>query len=124
MDKLWHDIRYAVRMLRRSPGFTAVAVLTLALGIGANTAMFSVVKAILLEPLQYKDADRLVVLNHYYQQLNLRAGISAPGYIRYRKNSQSFEQMAARSLVPWDANLTGQGEPERLRGSLVTANFF
>jgi putative ABC transport system permease protein len=124
MGTVLRDVHYAVRMLRRTPGFTALAVLTLALGIGANTAMFSVVKAILLEPLQYKDADRLIVLNHYYEQLNLRAGISAPGFVRYRQNSHSFEQMAARSLVPWDANLTGRGEPERLRGSLVTANFF
>jgi hypothetical protein len=66
MDTVLRDVYYAVRMLRRTPGFTAVAVLTLALGIGANTAMFSVIKAI-LEPLQCKDADRLVVLNHYYR---------------------------------------------------------
>src|SRR6185503_208422 len=98
MDTVLRDVQYAVRMLRRTPGFTGVALLTLALGIGANTAVFSVVKAILLEPLQYKDADRLVVLNHYYQQLNLRAGISAPGYVRYRNNNHSFEHVAARSL--------------------------
>jgi putative ABC transport system permease protein len=120
MENLWQDIHYAVRMLKKSPGFTAVAVLTLALGIGANTAMFSVVKAILLEPLRYQDSDRLVILNHYYPQL--RAGVSAPGYVYYRDNTHSFENMTAHTA--WDANLTGQGEPERLRGLLVSASFF
>jgi putative ABC transport system permease protein len=110
MDKLWLDIRYALRMLKRSPGFAAVAVITLALGIGANTAMFSVVKAILIEPLHYKDSDRL------------RANASAPGYVHYRDNNHSFENMAA--MTAWDANLTGPGEPERLRGLVTSASFF
>src|SRR5215475_12463459 len=109
-------------MLKRSPGFAAVAVITLALGIGANTAMFSVVKAILIEPLQYKDSARLVVLNHYYPQLNLRANASAPGYVHYRDNNHSFDSMAA--FAAWDANLTGHGEPERLRGLVASANLF
>src|SRR5262245_1835719 len=122
MEKLWQDIRYATRMLKKTPGFTAVAVLTLALGIGANTAMFSVVKAIVFEPLRYKDSDRLLILNHYYPQQNLMGGVSAPGYVYYRENTRSFENMTAHTA--WDANLTGQGEPERLRGLLVSANFF
>jgi putative ABC transport system permease protein len=109
-------------MLKKSPGFASVAVITLALGIGANTAMFSVVKAILIEPLRYAESERLVVLNHYYPQLNLRASVSAPGYVHYRNNSRSFENMTA--MQAWDANLTGQGEPERLRGLSVSANFF
>ena len=122
MDNLWQDLRYSIRMLKKSPAFTAVAVITLALGIGANTAMFSVIKAILLEPLRYKDSERLVVLNHYYPRLDLRASVSAPGYVHYRDTSRSFDSMAA--VTDWDANLTGQGEPERLRGLLVSANFF
>jgi putative ABC transport system permease protein len=122
VDELWLDIRYALRTLKRSPGFAAVAVITLALGIGANTAMFSVVKAILIEPLQYKDSARLVVLNHYYPKLDIRANASAPGYVHYRDNNHSFDKMTA--LTAWDANLTGHGEPELLRGLATSANFF
>jgi putative ABC transport system permease protein len=122
MDKLRQDIRYSLRMLKKSPGFAAVAIITLALGIGANTAMFSVVKAILLEPLDYKDADRLVMLNHYYAIVNVDGGMSAPGYVHYRDNNSVFENVAA--LADWTANLTGSGEPERLLGARVSFNFF
>jgi len=122
MDTIRQDIGYALRLLRKSPGFTAVAVITLALGIGSNTAMFSVVKAILIEPLRYKDSDRLVVLNQDYRQTGLQANVSAPGYIYYRDHNHSFDSIAA--FNPWDANWTGHGEPERLRGLFVTAGFF
>ncbi len=116
------DLRYGVRMLLKRPGFTLVAVLTLALGIGANTAIFSVVNAILLRPLSYKEPDRLVLINHNYPKLDLKASVSAPGYAHYRDHAQSFESVAA--VTNWNVNLTGDGEPERLQGMAVTSNFF
>jgi putative ABC transport system permease protein len=122
MEKLWHDLRYAIRMLKRSPGFAAVAIVTIALGIAANTAIFSVVKAILIEPLAYKDSDRLVVLNHYYAKVALDSSMSAPGYAYYRDNNRVFENMAA--FTGGGINLTGSGEPERLNGGRVSASFF
>jgi putative ABC transport system permease protein len=109
-------------MLLHNPGFTAVALIALALGIGANSAIFSVVNGILLRPLGYKDPARLVVLNHNYPKLDLKASVSAVGFNYYRDNAQSFEDMAA--YLPWPANLTESGEPERLQGMRVSASFF
>jgi predicted permease len=122
MDRFLQDIRYAFRTLLKAPAFTGVAVLTLALGIGANSAIFSVVDAVLIEPLPYREPQRLVVLNHFYPSLSLNASVSAAGYSHYRDTSASFENLAA--LGGWSANLTGDGEPERLRGLAVTSNFF
>jgi putative ABC transport system permease protein len=109
-------------MLKKSPGFTLVAVITLALGIGANSAIFSVVNAILLRSLAYQNPEQLVLINHNYPKINLKASVSAFGYTHYRDNAQSFENVAA--LSGWPANLTGQGEPERVSGQQVTPNFF
>jgi putative ABC transport system permease protein len=120
MGTIWQDIRYGYRMLWKSPGFTLVVVLALALGIGANSAIFSVVNAILLRPLPYKDPQQLVIINHNYPKLNLKATVSAPGYIYYRDHAQSFSEVAA--IGGWNANLTGGGEPERLQGMQVTTN--
>src|SRR5215470_2992095 len=122
MEGLFHDLRYGIRMLFNNPAFSAVALITLALGIGANSAVFSVIDGILLRPLGYKDPSRLVVLNHNYPKLDLKASVSAVGFNYYRDNSASFEHMAAFS--PWPANLTEAGEPERLQGLRVTADFF
>ncbi len=123
MDRLLNDIRYGVRTMLRSPGFTAVAVIALALGIGANTAIFSVVNALLLKPLPYKDADRLVLIWHSYPKLNLdQASVSAPSYIEYRDMTSSFEQVA--TATDWSVNLTGVGEPERVQGARVSYNLF
>src|SRR5947209_814292 len=122
MNTLWQDIRYAARMLWKSPGFTAVAVIAVALGVGANSAIFSVVNAVLLKPLAYKDPGQLVLINHNYKKIDLRASVSAPGYAYYRDNAKSFSDVAA--FGPMNVNLTGEGEPERLQGMSVTANFF
>ncbi|MDQ3803637.1 MAG: ABC transporter permease [Acidobacteriota bacterium] len=122
MQTLWQDVRYAARMLLKNPGFTAVAVVALALGVGANTAIFSVVNAVLLRPLAYKDPEQLVFINHNYQKTNLKASVSVPGYLHYRDNAKSFSGVAA--LAGWAVNLTGEGEPERLQGMAVTPNLF
>jgi putative ABC transport system permease protein len=122
MRTLLQDFRFAVRVLLKNPGFTAVAVITLALGIGTNTAIFSVVNTILLRPLAYKDPEQLVLINHNYPKIDLKASVSAPGYAHYRDNAKSFSALAAMS--GWNVNLTGDGEPERLQGAMVTANLF
>ncbi|MBI3423516.1 MAG: ABC transporter permease [Acidobacteria bacterium] len=127
MNYLWHDLRYGARMLRKQPFFTLVAVLTLALGIGANTAIFSVVNAVLLRPLPYAEADRLVVLWGNFLKLNIeRLPAKAAEYVDYREQTQSFAQVAASASE--DYNLTGAGQSdqlaERLAGTRVTANLF
>jgi predicted permease len=122
MDTLLQDIRYGVRVLFKQPGFTLIAVAALALGIGANSAIFSVVNALLLQPLPYKDPDQLVMIWHKYPHLNLeQASVSVPSYVEYRDQTGSFEQVAAGTS--WSVNLTGLGEPERVDAGLVSANF-
>ena len=121
MDTLLQDLRYGSRMLWKQPGFTVVAVMALALGIGANTAIFSVVNAILLRPLNYRDSDRLVQLNHNYPKLDLKASVSAIGYSHYRDNCEAFEAIGAGTS--WPVNLTETGDPERLQGMAVTHTF-
>ena len=123
MDSLLQDIRYSLRRLAKSPGFTLVVVLTLALGIGANTAIFSAVNAVLLRPLGYADPDRLVTIEHLYPSLGgLQAPVSVPGFRDYQALGRAFESMAVENR--WAANLTGQGEPERVPGARVTGRFF
>jgi putative ABC transport system permease protein len=123
MDTLLQNVRYAVRRLRNSPGFSAIVVITLALGIGANTAIFSVVNAVLLRPLPYREPERLVTIYHFYPGLNnLEAPVSAPGFRDYRDQTGLFQTVAVET--GWGANLTGMGDPERLRGTRVTAQFF
>jgi putative ABC transport system permease protein len=122
MDHLLQDLRYGLRTLRSRPGFTLVALLALAFGIGANTAIFSVLNAVLLRPLPYKDSSRLVMLWHDYSQMNLpKASLSVPSYLEYRDHVKAFESVAA--ATNWSANLTGVGEAERVQGARVTANF-
>src|SRR5262245_8643658 len=111
METLIQDLRYGTRMLLKQPGFTVVAVIALALGIGANTAIFSVVNTILLRPLNYKDSDRLVQIYHNYPKLDLKASVSGAGYSYYRDNADSFESVCAATILP--VNLTEAGEPER-----------
>jgi putative ABC transport system permease protein len=123
MESLLQDLRYGARMLAKKPGFTLIAALTLALGIGANTALFSVVNGVLLRPLAYRDPERLVWLGHTAAKSNQNAAISPPTFADYRNKCQSFENLTAL-LYSTAFNLTGEGEPERLQGRRVSANFF
>ncbi|MGH7646855.1 MAG: ABC transporter permease, partial [Gemmatimonadaceae bacterium] len=122
MDTLAGDIRYALRRLRAHPGFTAIVVLTLAFGIGANSALFSVVNTVLLRPLPYAEPDRLVTIQHDYPSLKLEAPVSAPGFRDYHDHTQLFTNVAVEG--DWQANLTGLGDPQRLRGTMVSGDFF
>ena len=115
------DLRYALRLLVRSPGFTVVAVLTLALGVGANTAIFSVVRAVLLAPLPFAAPDRLVSLWHAYPPSLPRAAMSAPGLDDLRAARHIFDEVTAFRLT--NQNLTGGGEPERLLVARTTQSF-
>ncbi len=120
---LLHDLRYAARMQRKNPAFTVIAVIALALGIGANTAIFSVVNTVLLRPLPYKDPERLVMVwedasRHGYP----RDTPAAANYVDWRDQNQVFEGMAAIADISF--NLTGAGDPERLEGRRVSATLF
>lgn len=131
MGNLLQDLRYGVRMLGKRPGFTLVAVLTLALGIGANTAIFSVVNAVLLNPMPYRDADRLV---QFWETNPLKswtqATVAPANLFDWQKQSQSFDEIAAYmgsdKSGPGIAGLqlTGPGEPERVKALFVTGNVF
>jgi putative ABC transport system permease protein len=123
MGTLRQDLTYALRRMRRSPGFTCVAVLTLALGIGANTAVYSVVNAVLLRPLPYSGSDRLVKIVPEYQKLHLRdVGLSVPEIEDLRNMSDVYEQVCA--TWPVSANLTGGDRPERIELLAVSPNYF
>src|SRR5258705_13990076 len=108
------DLRFAIRVLFKNPLFALIAVVTLALGIGANSAIFSVVNSVLLRPLPYKQSEELVLINHLYPKLDLRASVSVPAYLYYKDHTQSFQNMTA--VKDWEANLSGDGEPERVDG--------
>ena len=117
------DLRYALRMLRKQPVFTVIAALTLALGIGANTAIFSLVYQILLRPLPYANADRLVFVWNSYPGNNLaQAGVSIPDYLDRRTQTHSLEDAALITLR--NANLSDGGTPEQVRSAAVTPSFF
>jgi len=123
MDTLLNDIRYSLRSMRKSLGFTATAVLTIALGIGANTAIFSVVKGVLLEPFPYRDPDRIVQLyEKRMHQGRVRNPVSAPDFADWQKQSTVFESMSALSGAAY--SLTENGPAEFIRGGEVSVNFF
>jgi putative ABC transport system permease protein len=121
MMNFWHDVRYGLRVLLKNPGFTAIAVLTLALGIGANSALFSVVNGVLLNPLPFPEPDRLLAV---YANTNSggTSSISYPNFLDWQRDNHSFSALAA--YRPEEYNLTGAGEPERLHGHMVSADFF
>src|SRR5687767_4757215 len=123
MDAFLNDIRYATRNLIKRPAFTLVAAITLALGIGANTAIFSSVYALLLKPLPFPELDRVVaVWDSTPSKGVLRNEVAMANYLDWRAQNQSFEQLAFYSW--WSANLTGIDPPERIQGMVVTTNFF
>ncbi|MBS1791410.1 MAG: ABC transporter permease [Acidobacteria bacterium] len=121
MATLLQDVRYGVRMFFKTPGFSLIAVLTLALGIGANTAIFSVVNAVILKPLPYSEPERIVRMYGKFSQGN-QAATSPPDFLDYRAQNHTFEEFAATRSGSF--NLTGGVEPERILGADVTANFF
>jgi len=118
-----NDLRFALRQLLKNPGFTAVAVLTLALGIGATTVIFSVINAVILQPLPYPEADRLVRLHETLPARGVNnVPVAVPNYLDWRRQNTVFTEVAAHQWS--ELNLTGLGEARRLRGSRVTANLF
>ena len=117
------DTRFAARMLVRTPGFSLVALLTFALGIGVNAAVFTVYNGVILRPLPYPDADRITMVWMDNRRERIREDITSwPNYMDWRSQNSSFAHMAG--FTPSSFNLTGSGDPERLRGAQVTANFF
>ena len=123
MATLWQDVRFGLRMLLKSPGFTALAVLALALGIGANTAIFSVAIAILQKPVSFAQLDRLVAISVVPPQASYEfQGVSPADYLDWKRQSQSFESMTSMEGV--ELNLTGKGDPEKIHGNRIPANFF
>ena len=124
MDNLIRDIRYGIRGLLKRPGFTTVALIALALGIGANTAIFSLVNAVLVQPLPFKDPDQLVWAWGNIRNGGNRASVSPLEYLDYREQNTTFEHFAASFTMPLPVNLTGNGEPERLTSAGVTGNYF
>ena len=123
IDKLMQDVRYALRLWRRRPMFAFVAILTLALGVGANTAMFSIVNAVLLRPLPYPNADRLVSVFTKPESSNFRQGLlSYQEYEEIRRQSGTVESIGL--YLGQSVNLTGSNEPQRLVGTFVTGTFF
>jgi putative ABC transport system permease protein len=123
MEQLWQDLRYGFRALSRTPGFTAIAILTLALGIGANTAIFSVVNGVLLRPLPFKNAGRLVWAWGNFK-LGNQAAVSPADFLDYRAQNHVFEQIGAISVGTPLFNLAGNEQPAQLKGAMVTSGFF
>src|SRR5437016_1941701 len=117
-----NDLKFAFRQLLKNPGFTAIAVLTLALGIGANTAIFSIVNAVLLRPFPYQAPERLVIVQ---ERVSAGGGFSPsyPNFVDWRAQNTTFDSIVAVRQNE-SFNLTGAGEPERLQGRLVSAEFF
>src|SRR5687767_11464685 len=122
-SSITRDVRYAIRMLLRNPGFTTIALLTFALGIGANTAVFSVFNGVLLRPLPYPDADRITMLWMDNRRQGIKEDITSyPTFVDWRDQNASYAHVAA--YTPSAFNLTGAEEPERVSGAQVTASFF
>ena len=123
MESLLNDLKHSLRMFRQSPAFTMTAIAALALGIGANTAIFSVINTVLLKPLPYPDSDRIVQL-----MLNSPQGpgniTSIPKFMLWREQNRVFEDMAAYDFGGPGINLSGSDRPEQVKGIHVSANYF
>src|SRR5580698_5507835 len=126
MARLAQNMRFALRLLRKSPGFACVAIVIMALGIGANTAIFSVVQAVLLEPLPFADADRLVQIWHVPPQTSFPGmtwfSVSAANFLDWQKQNHVFDQIALYGGAGYD--ITESGKPQSIVAATVTSNFF
>jgi hypothetical protein len=122
IDYILQDLRYGLRQLARAPAFAAIAVLTLALGIGANTAIFSAVSAVLLAPLPYAEPERILTLSQRDLQTDDRAPAAPANFLDWRERTRSFEAMAA--IEPYSNDYLGPDGPERFRSWLATEDFF
>src|SRR5262247_798624 len=123
IERLIQDLRFGIRMFLKSPGLTAVLILTIALGIGFNSALFSVVNTLLLNPLPFPDADRLTIAWTRSAKIsNTRLGVTTDEFAEWRKQTQSFAGIAAHA--GWLFNLSGTDEPERIQAGRVSTNFF
>jgi putative ABC transport system permease protein len=122
MQTLWQDLRYGARMLMRKPGFTLIAIITLALGIGANAAIFSVVNAVLLRPLPFNEPDRLMMIRETKLPQFPEFSVAPGNFLDWQKQNTVFERLIAVRSAAF--NLIGTGEPERLRGMSVTDGFY
>src|SRR5262245_33922167 len=123
MDTLWQDLRFGARMLSKNLGFTLIAVITLALGIGAVTAIFSVVDAVLLRPLPYKEPERIALIEQHFPKLGLYfVGVSAPELLDYVAGAETFAEMAGYGII--NLNLTGEREPRRIEVARVSPGLF
>src|SRR5262245_41964928 len=116
------DIRHALRGWRSSPGFTLVALATLAIGIGATTAIWSVVYGVLLRPLPFPEADRVIMAGHSYRAGEFEASISAASFRFVQQQSRAFEKVAG--ITGWDPSVMLGNEPERISGARVTSDYF
>jgi len=123
MQTIWQDLRYGARMLMKKPGFTLIAVITLALGIGANTAIFTVVNAVLLRPLSYSEPERIMRLAPDWPNASFRSA-SETKFIFWREHSQAFDGVAATTGIGSGVNLSGGSEPEFVAGVRVSADLF
>ena len=121
---MFGDLRYALRMLAKAPGFTAVAVITLALGIGANTAIFSVLNALMLRPLPFPEPERLMIAHWRWSAAGEGQSVTATQYRFWEQNSRAFDELAAYAMGGSGFNLAGAGEPQRVQGLRVSHNFF
>jgi putative ABC transport system permease protein len=124
MEQVLQDVRYALRMLRKNAGFTAISLVALALGIGANTAIFTVVDSVLLRPLSYKEPDRLVQIFRGYKGGGRSESISPTKFVYWREHNHTFTDIAANDIVGTGCNLTGSGQPERVPCIRISSGYF
>src|SRR5262245_33977350 len=122
LDVVARDVRFVFRTLTKDPGFAVAVVLTLALGIGGNTAVFSVVDQLLLRPLPYPDGDQLVMVEESRVGPNSRADVSPANWLDWQRESRTVRRFAA--WLPWTFTVTGVGEPRRMNAQLVSSEFF